>query len=52
MGADALDALGEYGGTVLKTSPSEDAERVLQAALHGTPLLRQLPPTSDRRASA
>ena len=38
MGADALKALGESGGTVLKTSPSEDAVRELQEALHGTPL--------------
>ncbi len=38
LGADALKVLGEYGGTVLKTSPSEDAVRELQEALHGTPL--------------
>ena len=37
-GADALKVLGEYGGTVLKTSPSEDAVRELQEALHGPPL--------------
>jgi uncharacterized membrane protein len=32
----ALAALGKYGGTVLKTSLSEEAERELQEALHGT----------------
>ena len=32
----ALKALSKYGGTVLKTSLSEDAERELQEALHGT----------------
>jgi uncharacterized membrane protein len=37
-GAEALKALGEYGGTVLKTSLSEDADRELQEALHGTPV--------------
>lgn len=37
LGADALKALGEYGGNVLKTSLSEDAERELQEALHGRP---------------
>jgi uncharacterized membrane protein len=31
----AVDALKEYGGTVLKSSLSEDAERELQEALHG-----------------
>jgi uncharacterized membrane protein len=31
----AVGALGEFGGTVLKTSLSEDAERELQQALHG-----------------
>jgi hypothetical protein len=38
QGAEALKALSEYGGTVLKTSLSEDAERQLQEALHGTPV--------------
>jgi uncharacterized membrane protein len=38
QGAEALKALSEYGGTVLKTSLSEDAERELQEALHGTPV--------------
>jgi uncharacterized membrane protein len=33
--AEALKAPSEYGGTVLKTSLSEDAERELQEALHG-----------------
>lgn len=32
----ALQALSKYGGTVLKTSLSEEAERELQKALHGT----------------
>jgi uncharacterized membrane protein len=36
--AEALKAPSEYGGTVLKTSLSEDAERELQEALHGVPL--------------
>jgi len=31
----ALDALSKYGGTVLKTSLSEEAEKQLQDALHG-----------------
>jgi len=31
----ALDALSKYGGTVLKTSLSKDAEKQLQDALHG-----------------
>ena len=31
----AVAALGQFGGTVLKTSLSEDAERELQEALHG-----------------
>jgi uncharacterized membrane protein len=32
----ALDALGKYGGRVLKTSLSNDAERQLQEALRGS----------------
>jgi uncharacterized membrane protein len=31
----AVDALSQYGGTVLKSSLSKDAERELQDALHG-----------------
>jgi uncharacterized membrane protein len=31
----ALDALAHYGGTVLKTSMSEEDEREIQEALHG-----------------
>jgi uncharacterized membrane protein len=31
----AVDALSQYGGTVLKSSLSKDAERELQEALHG-----------------
>jgi len=31
----AIAALSQYGGTVLKSSLSEDAERQLQEALHG-----------------
>jgi uncharacterized membrane protein len=31
-----LQALSKYGGRVLKSSLSEDAERQLQEALHGT----------------
>jgi len=31
----AVDALSQYGGTVLKTSLSQDAEKELQEALHG-----------------
>ena len=30
------EALSKYGGTVLKTSLSKDAERELQEALHGS----------------
>jgi uncharacterized membrane protein len=52
MGAEALKAPSEYGGTVLKTSLSEDAERELQEAIQGTPLVRLLPPTSNPRAGA
>jgi len=33
----AVAALSRYGGTVLKSSLSEEAEAELQAALHGTP---------------
>ena len=33
----AIDALKQYGGTVLKTSLSEDTEAQLQAELSGTP---------------
>src|SRR4051794_10610148 len=33
----AIDAFSQYGGTVLKTSLSEDAEKELQDALHGAP---------------
>src|SRR3954452_10468727 len=32
----ALDALSRYGGTVLKSSLSKDAEHEVQEALHGT----------------
>ena len=31
----AMDALSKYGGTVLKTSLSKEAEKHLQDALHG-----------------
>jgi uncharacterized membrane protein len=31
----AVEALSKYGGTVLKTSLSQEAEQELQAALHG-----------------
>jgi uncharacterized membrane protein len=34
----ALDGLRRYGGTVLKSSLSRDAERELQEALHGQPV--------------
>jgi uncharacterized membrane protein len=33
-----VGALSKFGGTVLKSSLSEDAEAKLQQALHGTPL--------------
>ena len=33
----AVDALSQYGGTVLKSSLTKDGERELQEALHGTP---------------
>lgn len=33
----AVEALSNFGGTVLKSSLSKDAEAELQAALHGTP---------------
>jgi uncharacterized membrane protein len=33
----AIDALSKYGGTVLQTSLSADAERQIQEALHGRP---------------
>jgi uncharacterized membrane protein len=36
MTADkALDSLSKFGGTVLKSSLSKDAEKELQDALHG-----------------
>ena len=38
QGPEAFKAPSEYGGTVLKTSLSEDAEREQQEALHGMPL--------------
>jgi len=34
----AVDALSEYGGTVLKSSLSKEAEHELQDALHGEPV--------------
>jgi uncharacterized membrane protein len=34
----AVDALSQYGGTVLKSSLSKDAEKELQEALHGEPV--------------
>ncbi|HZM84039.1 MAG TPA: DUF1269 domain-containing protein [Candidatus Limnocylindrales bacterium] len=34
----AVDALRPFGGTVLKSSLSKDAERELQKALHGEPV--------------
>lgn len=34
----AVDALSKYGGTVLKSSLSKDAEAELQDALHGAPV--------------
>jgi len=33
----AVEALSQYGGTVLKSSLSKEAEKELQDALHGTP---------------
>ena len=33
----AIEGLSQYGGTVLKSSLSKDAEHQLQEALHGTP---------------
>jgi uncharacterized membrane protein len=33
----AVDALSQYGGTVLKSSLTKEGERELQEALHGTP---------------
>src|SRR3954454_15270576 len=33
----AVEGLSQFGGTVLKSSLSKDAEAQLQAALHGTP---------------
>jgi uncharacterized membrane protein len=33
----ALEALSKFGGTVLKSSLSRDAERELQKELHGQP---------------
>jgi len=33
----AVEALSQYGGTVLKSSLSKEAEKELQEALHGTP---------------
>ncbi len=33
----AVEALSKYGGTVLKTSLSKEAEKELQDALHGSP---------------
>ena len=32
----AIEAMSQYGGTVLKTSLSKDDEKDLQDALHGT----------------
>jgi uncharacterized membrane protein len=37
----ALEALSQYGGTVLQTSFSKEAEEELQRALHGTPEERE-----------
>ena len=34
----AVDGLSQYGGTVLKSSLSKDAEKELQEALHGEPV--------------
>jgi uncharacterized membrane protein len=34
----AVEALSQYGGTVLKSSLSKDSEAELQEALHGTPV--------------
>ena len=34
----AVEALSQYGGTVLKSSLSKDAEAELQEALHGSPV--------------
>jgi uncharacterized membrane protein len=34
----AIDALRPFGGTVLKSSLSKNAERELQKALHGEPV--------------
>jgi uncharacterized membrane protein len=34
----AVEALSQYGGTVLKSSLSKDAEAELQSALHGAPV--------------
>ena len=54
MSAEAQRARSEYGGTVLKTSLSEDAERELQLqeTLRWTPLVRLMPPTSKPRGRA
>jgi hypothetical protein len=32
----AVEAMSKFGGTMLKTSPSEEGEKDLQDALHGT----------------
>jgi uncharacterized membrane protein len=37
----AIDALGKYGGTVLKSSLSKEGERQLQDALHGVHMASQ-----------
>ena len=34
----AIEAMSQFGGTVLKSSLSKDAEHDLQEALHGTPV--------------
>jgi uncharacterized membrane protein len=34
----AIEAMQQFGGTVLKSSLSKDAEEQLQEALHGTPV--------------
>jgi uncharacterized membrane protein len=37
----AIDALSTFGGRVLKTSLTQDAERQIQEALHGSPSSRE-----------
>jgi len=43
----AVERLSRFGGTVLKSSLSEEAEAKLQAALHGTGETAEPKPTAD-----